>query len=96
MNFCKTFVFVKCLLLQLSSSYLPTSRIGHRMVHLLPQTYLVENRDSEPESWGNVKCILQTGMGCVGMMREGPSVNGVEKRTGEIRDKRKANEKGEN
>lgn len=56
----------------------------------------MENRDSEPESWGNVKCMLQTGMGCVGMMREGPSVNGVEKRTGEIRDKRKTNEKGEN
>jgi len=30
------------------------------------------------------------------MMKEGPSVNGVEKRTGEIRDKRKANEEGEN
>lgn len=56
----------------------------------------MENHDSEPESWGNVKCILQTGMECVGMMREGPSVNGEEKRTSEIRDKRKANEEGEN
>ena len=36
----------------------------------------MDNHDSEPESWGNVKCILQTGLGCVGMMREGPSVNG--------------------
>lgn len=43
-----------------------------------------------------MRCILQTGMGCVGIMKEGPSVNGVEKRTGEIRDKRKANEEGEN
>lgn len=55
----------------------------------------MENHDSEPESWHNVNCILQTGMGCVGMMREGPSVNGVEKGIGEIRDKRKA-EEGEN
>lgn len=43
-----------------------------------------------------MRYILQTGMGCVGMMKEGPSVNGVEKRTGEIRDERKANEEGEN
>ena len=43
-----------------------------------------------------MRCILQTGLGYVEMMSEGPSVNGVEKRTGEIRDKRKANEEGEN
>lgn len=55
----------------------------------------MENHDSESEL-GQRRCILQTGTRCVGMMTEGPSVNGVEKRTGEIRDERKANEEGEN
>lgn len=65
------------------------------MIHLLPQTYLMENHDSEselgqcevhPPNW-NEMCWDDD---------EGPSVNGVEKRTGEIRDERKANEEGEN
>lgn len=40
----------------------------------------------------NVRYIPQIGMRCVGMVRGGLSVNGVEKRTGEIMVKRKANE----